>query len=79
MAACYYRDSSWKEDTRLADKMRKYIQQGLTHQEMMSFLTCHFSQYTWSIRTLDRWLRHFGIFYTDKTVSPNEVRDAVAK
>ena len=22
MAACYYRDSSWKEDTRLADEMR---------------------------------------------------------
>ena len=30
-------------------------------------------------QTLDRWLRHFGIFYTDKTVSLNEVREAVAK
>ena len=79
MAACYYRDSSWKEDTRLADEMRKYVQQGLTRQEMMSFLKRDFSQFSWSIRTLDRWLRHFGIFYTDKTVSLNEVREAVAK
>ena len=30
-------------------------------------------------QTLDRWLRHFGILYTDKTVSLNEVREAVAK
>ena len=79
MAACYYRDSSWKEDTRLADEMRKYVQQGLTRQEMMSFSTRNFSQYTRSIRTLDRRLRHFSIFYTDKTVSLNEVREAVAK
>ena len=79
MAACYYRDSSWKEDTRLADEIRKYVEQGLTCQEMMSFLTRDFRQYEWSIRTLDRRLRHFGIFYTDKTVSLNEVREAVAK
>ena len=46
MAACYYRDSSWKEDTRLADEMRKYVQQGLTRQEMMSFLTRDFRQYS---------------------------------
>ena len=30
-------------------------------------------------QTLDCWLRHFGIFYTDKAVSLNEVREAVAK
>ena len=36
-------------------------------------------QYAWSFRTLDRRLRSFGIYYTDKRVSLEEVQDAVRK
>ena len=60
MTACYYQDSSWKEDTRLADEMRN-------------------DDELFNARFQDRRLRHFGILYTDKTVSLNEVREAVAK
>ena len=35
--------------------------------------------YAWSIPTLDRRLRHFHIFYSDKNVTLHEVKEAVGK
>ena len=36
-----------------------------------------FPQYSWSIRTLDRRMRYFNIFYHNKNVSLNAVKEAV--
>ena len=33
----------------------------------------------WSIRTLDRRLRHFGVYYNDNTVSVEDVEEAIKK
>lgn len=80
MAVAYhFRTNTWKEDASLKDEMRKFVKQGLQREEMLSFLRRDFDQYAWSIRTLDRRLRHFDIFYSDTTVSVEEVKDAVAK
>ena len=38
-----------------------------------------FSQYTWSVRTLDRRLRYFDIFYNDKDIDIDQVKEAVAE
>ncbi len=38
-----------------------------------------FPQYTRSVRTLDRRLRHFDIYYVDKVVEVDQVKEAVAK
>ena len=38
-----------------------------------------FSQYAWSIRTLDRRLRNFEVYYKDGTVSVEDVKEAVNK
>jgi hypothetical protein len=38
-----------------------------------------FPQYTWSVHTLDRCLLHFDIYYTDKDVDVDQVKEAVAK
>ena len=46
---------------------------------MLSILRRDFDQYAWSLRTLDRCLRHFKIFYSDTTVSVEAVKDAVTK
>ena len=46
---------------------------------MLDFVKHDFDQYTWSLRSLDRRLRHFQIFYKDETVQVGDVMDAVGK
>ena len=59
--------------------MSRYIKQGLQRQEILDFLKRDFAQYAWSIRTVDRRLRYFDIYYHDKNVSVDEVKEAVKK
>ena len=77
--ASNFRTNTWKEDASLKDEMLKFVKQGLKREEMLSFLRRDFDQYAWSLRTLDRRLRHFEIFYSDATVSVEAIKDAVAK
>ena len=62
------RVSSWKEDDLLKGALQKYVKQGLKREEAIDFLRRDFPQYAWSIRTLDRRLRHFEVYYRDDTV-----------
>ena len=73
----YFRNDAWKEDSHLEQDLRKYVKQMLTREEILSFVTRDYSEYAWSIRSLDRRLRHFGISYTDKDIGVDEVREAV--
>ena len=73
------RFSLWTEDTLLKEGMQKYVKQGLKREEAIDFLRKEFPQYAWSLRTLDRRLRHFGVYYNDSTVSVDEVKEAVKK
>ena len=73
------RFSSWKEDDLLKDALKKYVKQGLQREEAIDFLRKDFPQYAWSIRTLDRRLRHFEVYYKDDTVSVEDVKVAVKK
>ena len=77
----YLRNDGWKEDDKLkADMvMEIYVGQGLKRTEMLSFFERDFPQYSWSMRSLERRLRHFGIYYTDRNVTVNEIVDAVKK
>ena len=77
--AARIRNESWIEDEELKEAMKKYVSQGLRREEILDYLERDFSQYAWSFRTLDRRLRAFGICYTDKRVSLEEVQDAVRK
>ena len=70
-------DSTWKEDDNLKEAMTKLVQQGLQRIEALDFLKRDFPQYPWSIRTLDRRLRHFDIFYNNKAVEVEDVKTAV--
>ena len=45
-------------------------------EEILSFAT---RDYSWSVRSLDRTLRHFGIFHSDSNVTVDDVRQAVAE
>ena len=63
----YFRNDGWKED------ISRYIKQGLQRQEILDFF------FAWSIRTVDRRLRYFDIYYHDKNVSVDEEKEAVKK
>ena len=46
-------------------------------RKILSFVKKDFPQYTWSVRTLDRRLRYFEIYYSDKDVDIDQVKEAV--
>ena len=71
-------DDSWKGDVELQEKLKQYVKEALKREEILSFLRRDFSQYQWSIRTLDRRLRYFDIYYSDKNVTVYKVREDVS-
>ena len=60
-------------------EMENYVREGLQRSELLSFLERDFSNYKWSIHSLDRRLRFFEIYYNDKNVPVEDVVDAVQK
>jgi len=77
MAAGYLRNDSWKEDESLRQDLEKYVQQLLKRKEILSFMNRDYSCYAWSMRSLDRRMRYFEIYYSDGEVSVEEVKTAV--
>ena len=77
--ASYFRNDAWRDDHELKADLTKYIKQGIHRKEMIDFLKRDYPQYAWSIPTLDRRLRYFELYYTDKRVTIQEVRSAVTE
>ena len=77
--AAYFRNDGSKDDMLLKEDMFKYIKQSLQREEILDFLTRDFAQFAWSLRTLDRRLRYFDIYYHDNNVSVDKVKEAVRK
>ena len=71
------RNDGWKDNVTLKETLQKYVRDCLSREEVLDFVTRDFSQYSWSMRTLDRRLRHFEIYYHDHTVSIDQVKGAV--
>ena len=72
-------DISWCEDLRLQEDSRNYVGQKMKQKEMLDFLKRDFPTYAWSIPTLDGRLRYFNVFYTDRNVTLDKVKEAVGK
>ena len=51
----------------------------MTRKEILDFIQRDFSSYQWSIRTLDRRLRYFEIYYNHSNVAVSDVQEAVKK
>ena len=51
--------------------LTRYVRENLRRNEVLDFVSRDFSDYAWSLRTLDRRLQYFGITYTDRTRGPN--------
>ena len=73
----YMRNADWKDDEKLKESLEGYSRQGLQRQEIISFMKKDFSHYAWSLRTLDRRMRWFDIYRTDRTVTEEALRTAV--
>ena len=69
-------EATWTDDENLKEVLTKYVQQGLQRSEALDFLRREFPEYAWSIRSLDRRLRHFNIFYNDRSL---EVQDVMSE
>lgn len=69
--------ASWVHDENLKEAMSRYVQQSLQRSEILDFLKRDFPQYLWSIRSLDRRLRHFEIYYNNNSVGVDDVTQAV--
>ena len=75
----YMRNPNWKYDEHLKETLEEFSRQGLQRTEILSFVTRDFGDYTWSLRTLDRRMREFSIYRTDKTVTEEDLRTAIQK
>ena len=73
------RNDSWKNDLRLKEDMSTYVRCGYKRKEIIDFLERDYPQYAWSFRSLDRQMREFAIYFTDKDVTVDQVKDAVKK
>ena len=69
--------ATWIHDDNLREAMSQYVLQGLQRSEILDFLRRDFPQYLWSIRSLDRRLRHFEIYYNSNSVEIDDVMQAV--
>ena len=61
----YCRNALWLGDESIKRDLAEYSRQGVQRKEMLSFVSNDFNQYAWSLRTLDRRLREFGLYHTD--------------
>ena len=71
-----FREALWKNNADLKEALLKYVGQRLQRWEMLDFLTRDFPLYAWSLRMLDRRLRHFDIFFNDSAVKVDHVMKA---
>ena len=71
------RTSEWESGGELKRELSKYVTKGLQRNEILSYMLRDFPRYSWSIKTLDRRMRYFNIFYHSNNVSLNAVKKAV--
>ena len=60
----------------LKRELSKYVTKGVQRNEISSYMLRDFPQCSWSIKTLDRRMRYFNIFY-HKNVSLNAVKEGI--
>ena len=72
-----FRKMNWSENDDLKKCLKTYVQQNLKRKEILDFMCRDFSQYRWSLATLDRRLRFFGIHYIERDTGLSVVTKAL--
>ena len=63
--------------TCLKADLTRCVREGLSRSEILHFVSRDYSIYALSIRTLDRRLKEYQIFYNKKNLTVDDVRRAV--
>ena len=71
------RNNNWQEDVSLKEALNEFVRQGLHRNEILDYMARDFPNYAWSVRTLDRRLRYFEIYYTDIDVTVEQDEQVV--
>lgn len=69
--------SDWKNDESLELALCEYNRRCLHRKEVLTYMKRDFAGYPWSMRTLDRRLRYFNIYHTDKNVTPSQLKQVL--
>lgn len=70
-------NQAWKDDEDLKSDLKSYVAQNFRRKEILDFVRRDYGQYVWSLPTLARRLKEFGIAYIDYTTNIEAVREAV--
>ena len=64
-----YELGNWRDDENLEKDLRRYVGSNLKRVEILDFVKRDYFRYSWSIPTLDRRLRYFGIRYVNRATT----------
>ena len=71
------RDTNWIKDKHLENTLRALVGDNSNRTEVLDYMKSDFLEYPWSQRTLDRRVRYFNIYKTDKSISVEDVQRVV--
>lgn len=72
-------DQRWQDDIELKEDLKKWVKSNLQRKEILDFVREKYPSYPWSLRTLARRLKEFGISYIDYSTGLDRVEEAVRK
>ena len=73
----HVRDTNWIKDKHLENTLRGLVGDNSNWTEVLDYMKSDFLEYPWSQRTLDRRVRYFNIYKTDKSISVEDVQRVV--
>ena len=73
-----FRDE-WKDDEQLRADLDNYVRNNMTRSAVLQSIERDYASYNWSLATLDRRLRYFGLSYTNHDTSLDEMNVAIHK
>ena len=74
------RNDAWKDDVSLQEDLEKYVKRNYNREkEILPLMKKNYSQYAWSLCTLAKRLKHFGIKYIDYGITMDRVYNSVSE
>lgn len=70
--------TTWKENENLERDLRSHVQKQMQRNEILDYVSRDYPDYSWSLRTLDRRLRYFDIYYINRNIPLDEARNAIS-
>jgi len=69
--------NDWQIEQALKNDLNKYVRQGMQRLEILDYAKRGYPYHNWSLRTLDRRLRFYDIYYIDQNIPLEHARHAI--